>query len=119
MHIAGRSRRIRFLTAMRQQLKPSAPLLVSFRTRRGDGVYERRVWRLAATIRRIVRRPLPEVGDDIERAFAHYFSPEEASQEVESAGYSVVHRGSAETTYLVARPSGGDSWRDGQAEAVS
>jgi hypothetical protein len=104
MHIARRSRRLHFLSDIRRQLTPTAPLVLSFRMRPSDDVYWRRVWRIASVGRRALRRSPPDLGDDLVRAFVHMFSLDEIVDEVRSAGYIVVECGATATSYVVALP---------------
>lgn len=88
-HIQGKKQRIVFLKDVRSQLKKGHPVLLSF----FNGSQDRRdiiiISKIANFIRRIIRRELVEIGDDLFPNYIHYFSREEIESELHEAGFGL------------------------------
>jgi SAM-dependent methyltransferase len=93
MMIAGREHRIALLRALRTVLVPRGPLLLSYVTRADDEARAHRVARIANRIRRLLRRPPVEAGDDLVPSFAHRFTQAEVADELAAAGFLRVDFG--------------------------
>lgn len=90
MLVMGRETRLELLRGMRRLVPEGAPLLLSFFTR-GEG--ERRapeVARLAGRVRRLLRRPPAETGDDMLPGFVHRFTRGELEEELAAAGFRLM-----------------------------
>lgn len=90
MLIAGRERRIAFLRGLRARLEPSAPVLLSFWTRREGSGRARLVAAVAGPLRRLARGEPPEAGDDLAPNFVHRFTRAEVEAELAAAGFRMV-----------------------------
>jgi hypothetical protein len=108
MLIFGRQRRIRFLDGLRAQVAADGPLLISFFTRSGDSPRLRAIARVANAIRRLLRRPLVEVGDDLAPNYLHRFTADEVEAELRESGFRLLEfrpegPGPYDSGYAVAR----------------
>jgi len=100
MLIQGRTTRITLLRAVRDHLKPGAPVLLSFLFRRGQ---ERRfavARAVASAVRRVCGGEAHELGDFLAPSFVHLFNEEEIRSELAAAGfrlelYSIIGYGHA------------------------
>ena len=90
MLIPGRERRVRFLAALRGCVDESAPLLLSFWTRREGRTRDRIVPAAAAPLRWIARREPVEPGDDLAPNFVHRFTEAEVAAEMAEGGFSLL-----------------------------
>jgi hypothetical protein len=91
MHIPGCGNRIAFLRALRQQVDIGAPLLISFFTRSGPSRRLEWTYRIARTLRRLLRSPdAVEYGDTLDGTFDHLFTKDEVTAEMASAGFELV-----------------------------
>jgi hypothetical protein len=90
MLISGRQSRIRFLAGLHARVAAGGPLLISFFTRPGDSSRLRAISRVANAIRRLLRRPLVEVGDDLAPNYVHRFTAAEVEAELRDAGFRLV-----------------------------
>ncbi|MBO9714781.1 hypothetical protein [Sphingomonas sp.] len=88
--IVGRTRRIALLHGLRASLPPDAPLLLSFFTEREPATRLKTVYRVARAMRRLLRRPPPEFGDDLIPTFVHRFSRDEIEAELRDAGFRLA-----------------------------
>ena len=101
MLIQGRDRRIAFLQKMRANVSIDAPILISFYAR---NLTQRRFRVIMATgniLRRLLNRPLLELGDGLAPNFVHYFSREEVSAELKEAGFTLTYFDDAEYGHAV------------------
>jgi hypothetical protein len=89
MLIIGSQRRIRLLRDLAEGLAPGAPLLISFFTWNGSARRLRWIYRVANTIRRVLRREPVEPGDDLGPTFIHCFTSEEVKRELREAGFDL------------------------------
>lgn len=90
MLIAGRARRVRFLSGLRETVRDDAPVLVSFYTRPGDTPRLRGIARVAGTIRGALGREPVEVGDDLAPNYVHRFTRAEIEAELAAGGFRLV-----------------------------
>jgi hypothetical protein len=90
MLIFGRQRRIRLLTGLHAQVAANGPLLISFFTRPGDSPRLRSIARVANGIRRLLRRPLVELGDDLAPNYVHRFAATEVEAELGESGFRLL-----------------------------
>lgn len=93
MLIQGSHRRIAFLKGLRERVALGAPLLVSFFARSGS---ERRYSLIAGignAFRKVLRRELLEVGDDLAPNYVHFFVKDQINQEFQEAGFRMVYYG--------------------------
>jgi hypothetical protein len=90
MLIPGREKRIAFLRQLRSLVTDGAPVLLSFFAAEDNNRHLQRVARIANIFRRILRRPLVEVGDDLVPNLVHYCSEESVAAELKSAGFELA-----------------------------
>jgi hypothetical protein len=90
MLVIGRANRVRFLAEVRDLLLGDSPLLLSFFTRDDPATRLARVVRSANVIRRLLGRPLAELGDDLAPNFVHRFTREEIEAELRDAGFRLA-----------------------------
>jgi hypothetical protein len=108
MLIFGRQSRIRFLTGLHAQVEAGGPLLISFFTRPGDSPRLRSIARIANGIRRLLHRPLVELGDDLAPNYVHRFAAAEVEAELRESGFRLLEfrpegPGPYDSGYAVAR----------------
>jgi SAM-dependent methyltransferase len=86
-HVPESARRAAFLRALARQMKPGAPLLLSFYLRRADD-WRSRVATLASNaMRRSLGLPATvEIGDSMTDKFEHRFTEREVAEELTAAG---------------------------------
>jgi len=90
-HMSGRTKRINFLRAMKDHLRPQAPLLLSVGRRPQGSRYHVWTYRLARVIRLLRRSSEPvEPGDDLVNCFTHRFLESEMRAELQEAGLNVI-----------------------------
>lgn len=87
MLVVGRARRVAYLRAARAALPRGAPILLSFWVREPVQRRLNVTAAVATVVRRIVRRPPADLGDDLAPNFVHQFTAEEISGELASAGF--------------------------------
>ncbi len=100
--IQGRQHRVAFLRQLRRRLAVGAPLLVSFFHRRGEERGD--AWRtaIAGALRRLRRRPPPELGDALAPNFVHRFSRDEIAAELAEGGFEMAHHDTRDYGHAVA-----------------
>ena len=104
MHIAGRSRRIAFLQALRQHADESAPLLLSFFTRGGASRQLEWTHRIARRVRALRFSPDEvELGDTLEGTFDHLFTEADLQSELSAGGFELVDYRESPYGHAVAR----------------
>ena len=103
MHIAGRRRRVAFLADARAALPDGAPILLSFFARRGTSIRFRAVVRIGNLLRRMRRRDTLEAGDALAPLYAHFFTRDEVSGELDEAGFELVHYSTDTYAHAVGR----------------
>jgi hypothetical protein len=87
--IAGRARRVAFLSDLRSQAEPGAPLLLSYFVRAADDPLDYEVVRRVGGLLRRARADDPlELGDTLEANFVHTFTKEEVAEELIAAGWT-------------------------------
>lgn len=96
-NMAPRAARVAFLRAVHAHSADGGRVLLSYFSRAGDDEEHVRIAARAALVRRLLRRPPPEVGDALQPNFVHRFTEAEALGEIRDAGFDVVH--SAATPY--------------------
>jgi hypothetical protein len=107
MHIAGRSRRIAFLQALRRRVDEHAPLLLSFFTRAGSSRHLEWTYRIAHRLRRLRgSRDEVELGDTLDGTFDHLFTEAEIRSELSAGGFSLVEYRDSPYGHAVARAAG-------------
>jgi hypothetical protein len=89
-NMAGRAARVAFLRAVHAHLPARGRALVSFISRRAEDPEPARVAVRASVVRRILRRPAPELGDGPSPNFVHRFVLDEAVGEAREAGFEIV-----------------------------
>ena len=90
-HIPEARRRGEFLEALARQMKPGAPMLLSFYLRRDDGWRPRTCALLANCIRRVMGlKPAVEPGDTMTNRFERRFTAEEISGELVAGGLRLL-----------------------------
>ncbi len=108
MLIFGREQRIGLLTALHARVAADGPLLISFFTRPADSPRLRSIARVANAIRRLLRRPLVELGDDLAPNYLHRFTAAEVEAELRESGFRLLEfrpegPGPYDSGYAVAR----------------
>jgi hypothetical protein len=91
MHIARRRLRVAFLTDARAALPDGAPILLSFFSRRGTSIRFRAVVHVGNLLRRLRHQDMLEPGDALSPLYAHFFSRDEVADELDEAGFELVH----------------------------
>jgi SAM-dependent methyltransferase len=90
-HIPEAERRSQFLQALARQLKPGAPVLLSFYVRRDDGWRPRTAAQLSNCLRMAIGlKPAVEPGDAMTNRFEHRFTADEVSAELAGAGLDLL-----------------------------
>jgi Methyltransferase domain len=90
-HIRPRATRIRFLQDLGSRLKPSSPILLSFKTRTQRGAMKFRViYAIARILRRSRFAEPPEFGDCLDDIYEHHFTRQEIEDELRSARYELL-----------------------------
>jgi 2-polyprenyl-3-methyl-5-hydroxy-6-metoxy-1,4-benzoquinol methylase len=90
-HVPESARRAAFLRALARQMKPGAPLLMSFFLRRADGWRSRTATLVANAMRRTLRlAPTVEAGDSMTDKFEHRFTEQEVANELTAAGLRLL-----------------------------
>jgi len=90
-HMSGRTKRVNFLRAMKDHLRPQAPLLLSVGRRPEGSRYHIWLCRFARAIRLLRGSTEPvEPGDDLLNCFTHRFLESEMRAELEEAGFKVL-----------------------------
>lgn len=85
-----RASRVAFLRTVREHSPQGGRVLLSYMGRRpGDEEHER-IARRAATVRRLLRRDPPEIGDALQPNFVHRFTEAEVHEEIREAGFDIV-----------------------------
>lgn len=87
MLIIGRERRVELLRQLRALLPEGGPLLISFFSRPEHSPRLRTIATIATGIRRLLRRPPAELGDDLAPNFVHRFTVEEVRRELLDGGF--------------------------------
>lgn len=110
MLVQGRARRIALLRAARGRLAGNGPVLLSFFARGEDDQRARRIHQVASVVRRLLRRPRPEPGDDMLPNAVHRFTRDEIDSELREAGFELLHydpagKGPLESGWAVGRPA--------------
>jgi hypothetical protein len=90
MLIVGRRRRVEFLRRLHPLVTTGSPLLLSFFSRPEDTPYLEAVSRHANAIRRVLRRPLVEIGDDLAPNYVHRFTETEVEAELHEGGFNMI-----------------------------
>lgn len=90
MLVFGRRSRIRLLGGLHAQVAADGPLLISFFTRPSDSPRLRSIARVANGIRRVLRRPLVEIGDDLAPNYVHRFTAAEVEAELRESGFRLL-----------------------------
>jgi hypothetical protein len=90
MLIPGSEKRIAFLAALRRQVSPNAPLLLSFYTRDPASRRFRLIAAIGSAIRWALGRPAVETGDSLSPNFVHFFTEEEIESELRQAGFQLA-----------------------------
>ncbi len=90
-NMAPRAARVAFLQEVHAHSAPGGRVLLSYISRAKDDKEHVRIAARAALVRRILRRPPPEVGDALQPNFVHRFTEAEALGEIRAAGFDVVH----------------------------
>jgi 2-polyprenyl-3-methyl-5-hydroxy-6-metoxy-1,4-benzoquinol methylase len=105
-HIPEASRRGEFLQALAKQMKPGAPILMSFFLRRDGGWRPRICVFLANCLRRVVGlKAAVETGDTMTNRFEHRFTAEEVSSELAAAGLRLIEFQPKPFPHAIARNS--------------
>jgi 2-polyprenyl-3-methyl-5-hydroxy-6-metoxy-1,4-benzoquinol methylase len=90
-HVPESARRAAFLRALARQMKPGAPLLMSFYLRRADGWRSRTATLAANAMRRALRLPASvEAGDSMTDKFEHRFTEQEVAGELTAAALRLL-----------------------------
>jgi 2-polyprenyl-3-methyl-5-hydroxy-6-metoxy-1,4-benzoquinol methylase len=90
-HVPESARRAAFLRALARQMKPGAPLLLSFYLRRADGWRSRTATLAANAMRRALRlTSTVETGDSMTDKFEHRFTEQEVARELTAAGLRLL-----------------------------
>lgn len=110
MLVHPRERRVALLRAARGRLAGNGPILLSFFPRVGDDARALGVHRVASLVRRVLRRPPPELGDDMLPNAVHRFTRDEIASELGEAGLELLHydpagEGPLESGWAVGRPA--------------
>lgn len=104
IHIRGRSVRVRFLSQLRSNVEPGAPMLLSLFLRSPVDRHFRVVFSIASTVRRVRRsETVDEIGDSVAATFDHYSTWDEVSAELSEAGFELVESLDAPYPHLVCR----------------
>ncbi len=102
MLIQGKANRVQFLKQLRSVLAVKAPILISFYHHANKGnFYFKAVVTTGNVFRRLFRRDLLEIGDDLSPEFVHYFNQTEIEQELKEAGFELALYGSQEYGHAV------------------
>ncbi len=104
--IRGRAVRVAYLVDLARQLRPGAPVLLSFFARPADDRWFRRTARLAASFARRRGVEAPELGDVLDPNFQHYFARAELEDELRAAGLAPVAFATADYAHAVGRVAG-------------
>jgi SAM-dependent methyltransferase len=112
MLIPGRDRRISLLRRLLPLVRPGGPILLSFWTRRGDGVRFRVSAAVANLLRVPFRRERVETGDALQPNYVHYFTAPELAAELREAGwephrYTPAGSGSRDSAWAIGLTPGG------------
>jgi SAM-dependent methyltransferase len=103
-HVPERARRAAFLRELARQMKPGAPLLMSFFLRRADGWRSRTATLTSNAIRRAFRlTPTVEAGDSMTDRFEHRFTEQEVQAELDAAGLRLLELNPRPFPHAVAR----------------
>ena len=106
MHIAGRGCRVAFLADARAALPDGAPILLSFFARRGTSVRFRTAVRVGNVFRRVRHGDRLEPGDALSPLYAHSFTEDEITIELDEAGFDLVHFATEPYAHAVGRARG-------------
>lgn len=90
MLIPGRDLRIAMLRQLHSLIPDGAPLLLSFFTREGRETRFRLITRVGNPIRRLLRRPPIQPGDDLVPNYVHWFTRAEIEEELGEGGFRMV-----------------------------
>jgi len=85
--VTGRAERLEMLRGVRAVLDPGAPLMLSFFVRSEADRRAARVMRVANPVRRALRRPRIDPGDDLLPNFVHRFTRAEIEAELRETGF--------------------------------
>ena len=88
--IQEKARRIALLRNLRNQLKETSPILLSFFCRSDTERRFKMVAKVANTIRCLLRRNFVEVGDYLNPNYVHFFTREEIAFEMQAAGFQLA-----------------------------
>lgn len=91
MLIQSRDKRVSLLRKIREQIKPGAPILVSFFTRRENEKRLLATSKIANIFRLILQREATVVGDDLvpKLTYVHHFTKNEITDEFSKAGFKL------------------------------
>lgn len=103
-YIQGRKHRVEFLKQLRAQGKANAPILLSFYTRSHDELYLKVIHAIGNSMRRIMRRDLLALGDDLIPHYVHRFTEKELAAELGDAEYELKFYSAEECGHAVATP---------------
>lgn len=102
--IVSRQKRIECLKHLKKNLKPEAPLLISFFHHKGMS-YSFKVTRAIANfIRYALGRPYITPGDYMDNAFQHHFTTEEIKEELLEAGFRMGYFNNDDFACAIAHP---------------
>lgn len=102
MLIQGKANRVRFLQQLKTRISANAPILISFyHLNNKQHNHFRIVVGVGNLLRRLLRRELLEIGDDLSPEFVHYFNQEEIERELKEAGFDLVLYGSKDYGHAV------------------
>ncbi|HEV8722566.1 MAG TPA: SAM-dependent methyltransferase [Candidatus Binatia bacterium] len=88
MHIQGRQPRIRFVQTLRSRTREDCPILLSFFHRSGAEARFKVIATVGNILRRILRREVLEVGDDLFHFMSvHFFTRKEIETELHEGGF--------------------------------
>ena len=104
--IGGRAARVAYLVDLARQLRPGAPVLLSFFARPADDRWFRRTARLAAPLARWRGVEAPALGDVLDPNFQHYFARAELEDELRAAGLEPVAFTTEDYAHAVGRVAG-------------
>lgn len=91
MLIQGRKQRIAFLKRLHAQAHVASPILLSFFTRTGNGLYLKTSKTIGNTLRRMLKREALTLGDDLIPHYVHHFNEEDVAAELTAAGFQLKY----------------------------
>jgi 2-polyprenyl-3-methyl-5-hydroxy-6-metoxy-1,4-benzoquinol methylase len=102
MLIQGKTNRVSFLQQIKTRISANAPILISFYHHDNKShPHFQLVVKVGNVLRRLLRRELLEIGDDLSPEFVHYFNRDQILAELEAGGFEMVMYGTHDYGHAV------------------